>query len=134
MTPDTNNGSDNANPDALDLLMLREEVLQICFWYEGEGFGDQLTPKAVLPFMQANPKQVAKVFDELVLTGEMLAVDQHYAFSDDGKRKAARMFAETFTEFQLASHGECNAGCCDGDEPCTHDHDGHEHVHAHGHG
>ena len=54
-----------------------------------------------------------------------------YVFTATGRRKAGRMFFETFTEFQQASHGECNAGCCDGDEPCddpTHDH----HNHAHG--
>ena len=26
---------------ALDRMIVREDVLQICYWYQGEGFGDR---------------------------------------------------------------------------------------------
>lgn len=117
---------------ALDRLVEREEVLQICYWYQGEGFGERFTPQAVLPFLQSDAARVAEVMASLAETGEMAAEGAAYVFTDAGRRKAGRMFFETFTEFQQASHGECNAGCCDGEEIC--DHPGHDHGHGTGHG
>ena len=45
--------------------------------------------------------------------------ERGYAFKTDGRRTAARMFVETFIDFQQLGHGECQDGCCDGDEPCA---------------
>lgn len=115
---------------ALDRLMEREEVLQICYWFQGEGFGERFTPEAVLPFLQSDPARVAEVMASLVETGEIEAQGTACVFTEAGRRKAGRMFVETFTEFQQASHGECNAGCCDGEEVCIDP----SHSHAHGHG
>ena len=36
---------------ALDRIKRYEEVLEICYWYEGEGLGDSFTPAAVTPFL-----------------------------------------------------------------------------------
>ena len=118
--------------DALERLKEREEILQIGYWYQGEGIGTTLTPKAVLPFLQANPSRLAATFEALVESGDLRRLEGGYDFTPEGKRKAARMFTETFTDFQQPGHGECVDGCCDGDEPCE-THAGHGHVHAHVH-
>ena len=121
--------------DALERLKEREEILQIGYWYQGEGLGTTLTPQAVLPFLQADPFRLAKTFEALVESGDLRRLKGGYDFTPIGKRKAARMFTETFTDFQQPGHGECVDGCCDGDEPCeTHAHTGHAHVHHHAHG
>lgn len=119
-----------AGADALDRLIEREEVLQICYWYQGEGFGERFTPQAVLPFLQSDAQRVAEMMAELAGTGDLTAGPGGYSFTEAGKRKAGRMFFETFTEFQQAGHGECNAGCCEGEEVC--DHPDHDHGHAAG--
>ena len=121
------------NPEgALARLVEREEVLEICYWYKGEGLGDRLTPAAVLPFMASDPELVAEVFDLLVEDGDFVAENGAYDFTTAGKKKAARLFHDSFTEFQLGSHGECTAGCCDGDEECDHEHHGHGPLAGHG--
>ncbi len=121
--------------DALERLKEREEILQIGYWYQGEGLGTTLTPQAVLPFLQANPARLAETFEALVESGDLRRLEGGYDFTPEGKRKAARMFTETFTDFQQPGHGECVDGCCDGDEPCeTHAHAGHVHAHHHAHG
>ncbi len=121
--------------DALERLKEREEILQISYWYQGEGLGTTLTPQAVLPFLQANPARLAETFEALVESGDLSRFGSGYDFTPNGKRKAARMFTETFTDFQQPGHGECVDGCCDGDEPCeTHAHTGHAHPHHHAHG
>lgn len=121
---------------ALQRLKEREEVLQICYWYEGEGLGPTLDADAVLPFMASDPDLVREVFGLLLADGDLVPAARGYAFTEAGKKKAARLFADTFTEFQLGAHGECTAGCCDEDaaEPCEHQHHhahpGHGHVHG----
>jgi hypothetical protein len=121
--------------EALERLRQREEILQIGYWFQGEGLGSVLTPQAVLPFLQADPCRIAETFEALVESGDFERGDRGYDFTPDGKRKAARMFTESFTDFQQPGHGECVDGCCDGDEPCeTHSHAGHAHAgHSHGH-
>ncbi len=120
-------------PDAaLARLVEREEVLEICYWYKGEGLGERLSPQAVLPFMTSDPDLVAEVFELLVNDGDFSAENGAYDFTPAGKKKAARLFHDSFTEFQLGSHGECTAGCCDGDEECDHEHHGHGPLAGHG--
>lgn len=119
---------DKAMPDpeagerALDRLKQREEILQICYWYQGEGLGSVFTPQSVMAFLQASPSRVAETFNELVESGDFQRADRGYEFTPDGKRKAARMFVEGFTDFQQPGHGECVDGCCEGDEPCDAQH------------
>jgi hypothetical protein len=111
---------------ALARLVEAEEVLQICYWYQGEGFGDRFTPGSVMTFLQSDVESVAETFTKLSEDGLMVCENGAYAFTDSGRRKAGQMFFETFTEFQQGGHGECNAGCCDGDDDCEH------HGHSHG--
>ena len=110
-----------AGGNALDRLQVREEILQICYWYQGEGLGEELSPAAVMPFLTIERGLVTDIFETLVSDGALVKSGRGFGFSDDGKRKAGRLFVETFTEFQTGSHGECTAGCCDGDEVCDHD-------------
>ncbi len=103
---------------ALQRLQQREEILQICYWYQGEGLGDVFTPQSIMAFLQADPAQVAGTFAALVAGGDFARSDRGFAFTPEGKRTAARMFVEGFTDFQQPGHGECVDGCCEGDEPC----------------
>lgn len=125
--------ANKADSGALDRLIEREEVLQICYWYQGEGFGDSFTPQAVVQFLQCDVAAVEVAFALLVQEGELRDEGKAFVFSEKGRRKAGKMFFETFTEFQQGGHGECHAGCCDGDEPCPDHGAGHGHVHAHNH-
>ena len=104
----------------LDRLREREDVLQICFWYQGEGFGDCFAPGLVMPFLNSGQREVLHAFEALVASGELARQADGYILTDAGRRKAGRMFSETFVEFQQPGHGECQDGCCDGDQPCAH--------------
>ena len=110
---------------ALDAMVVREDVLQICYWYQGEGFGETFTPESVLPFLQSDIDSVRRVMAGLVDEGDLTRLGAAYSFTEAGKRKAGRMFYESFTELQMPTHGECNAGCCDGETECDHDHGAH---------
>lgn len=114
---------------ALERLKRREEVLEICFWYRGEGFGDVFTAGGLMPFLAADLPAVRCALEELVGEGHLQASEHGYAFTAAGRRKAGRLFAESFVDFQRPAHGECEGDCCGED-----DHGGeHEHHHHHPH-
>jgi len=106
-------------PAALDRLVSREEVLQICYWFRGEGFGDVFDAKGLQPFLNSDTSAIESTFADLVQQGDLDCVDsahRKYKLSDAGNKKGGRLFADSFAEFQNAGHGECAAGCCDGDD------------------
>lgn len=111
------NRSGNAN--ALDRLVDREEVLQICYWYEGEGFGKTFNATVLGPFLNCDPRATDTALKELVADGYLEPVStpiSGYRFTDKGKKQGGRLFADGFADYQKAGHGECAAGCCDGDD------------------
>ena len=105
-------------PDALTRLVNRDEVLQICYWFKGEGFGERYDPALLRPFLQCDEAAIATALHELVLQGDLQPVADvpGYCFTDKGRREAGRLFADGFADFQKQGHGECDAGCCDGDD------------------
>ena len=112
-----------AAPDqALERLRRREEVLEICFWYRGEGFGEVFTAGALKPFLNTPADEVEAALTELVVAGQMQAQARGYAFTDAGRRQAGRMFAESFVDFQRPAHGECEGDCCGEEEDHDHHH------------
>ncbi len=104
---------------ALDRLVNREEVLQICYWYQGEGFGDVFDASALQAFLNTDLAAIDATFDELVQQGDLETVHdsrRHFQLSAVGSKKGGLLFADSFSDFQNAGHGECAAGCCDGDD------------------
>ena len=108
-----------ASPDALTRLVQREEVLQICFWFQGEGFGDVFAPAALRPFLTCDEAPIAVALADLAEQGLLEPSGAGYRLTAEGRKSGGRLFAESFAEFQQVGHGECNAGCCDDEE---HDH------------
>lgn len=102
--------------EALQRMAHREEVLQICYWYQGEGFGDCYDAAVLAPFLQCDAAVIEAALGELAERGQLRADDGGYRFTDAGRREAGRLFADGFADFQKQGHGECDAGCCDGDD------------------
>lgn len=104
--------------EALRLLMQRDEVLQICYWYEGEGFGDRYDAEVLAPFLQCDRAAIEEALQDLAARGRLRAEGdgRRYLFTEGGRREAGRLFADGFSDFQKQGHGECDAGCCDGDD------------------
>lgn len=96
--------------------MNREEVLQICYWYQGEGFGDRYDAAVLRPFLNCNVPVIEVALRELKALGALQQEEGRYRFTDRGRQEAGRLFAEGFADFQKQGHGECDAGCCDGDD------------------
>lgn len=105
--------------DALDHLVNREEVLQICYWYQGEGLGDIYNAAVLNPLLNCDAEAIEFALKELAADGCLNPVSgptPGYRFTDKGKKQGGRQFADAFHDFQKQGHGECAAGCCDDDD------------------
>ncbi|PZR51382.1 MAG: hypothetical protein DI537_56875 [Stutzerimonas stutzeri] len=104
---------------ALDRLVNREEVLEICYWYQGEGMGEVYSAQVLEPFLACPTEVIDSALRELAEQGllELVAAPvRGYRLSIAGSKQAGRLFAESFADFQHPGHGECEAGCCEEDD------------------
>ncbi len=93
----------------------RDEVLEMLYWIEGEGFSGASTLDAIARFLTHNREAVARTLDDLVARGDTThsAVTGAYRLTDAGRREAARRFAEEFSPLLSQGHGECSDPNCD---------------------
>jgi hypothetical protein len=113
----TDIASSAATAPALQRLVNREEVLQICYWFQGEGFGDRYEAALLRPFLNCDEQAIHTALGELAERGDLESVGAGgYRFTAKGRGEAGRLFADSFADFQKQGHGECDAGCCDGDD------------------
>ena len=104
-------------------LLNKEEVLEICYWYKCEGFGEIFTAKALSPFLNLEAEQVDIILEDLCSSGNMKKFSQdQYKLTSIGQKQGGKLFIDSFKEMQQHGHYECLDGCCDGDDhsKCSH--------------
>lgn len=125
--------------EALRALFWRDEILQVMFWIQGEGFGDQVSPALLERFLGVDAQVGVRYLDKLVDEGLLLRNGDLYEFTDEGRRHGARVFADEFADLTKPGHGECGPDCwCHAspeeaeaclEERVGHRGDGHHHHH-----
>jgi hypothetical protein len=105
------------NDDAAGEGIAREdELLELLYWFEGEGFGGVATLDGIIRFISLTEPVVQRTLDRLVARGDV-ALDAHgaaaYRLTDTGRREAARRFAAEFAPMLSQGHGECSDPNCD---------------------
>lgn len=128
--------------EALRALYWRDEILQLMFWIQGEGLGDEVDPGQLERFLGVDAAVGLRYLDRLVDEGLLHRTEpDHYRLTPDGQRHGARVFAHEFADLTQPGHGECGPDCwCHQDpeeaEACvaarhehvSHEHSPHEHV------
>jgi len=97
---------------ALRAMFWRDEILQVMFWLQGEGFGDQVDAALLERFLGVEAEFGVQYLDHL--TEEALLVrgeDGRYALTASGRLLGARVFAAEFADLTKPGHGECGADC-----------------------
>lgn len=114
----------------------QDELLELLYWLEGEGFGGSSTIDGMARFM-AKSEDVVRV--TLVRLTELDQVTRNtasgeYRLTETGRKEAARRFAEEFASMLNQGHGECSDPACDchsnpgGAAEChARRHEGHQH-------
>lgn len=101
--------------DPLDDLFWRDELLQILFWYEGEGFGTDAAASDLRPFLGVEVAVVEHHLERLVAAGFASRGGEtplRYRLSEAGRAEGARRFADEFAGLTGQAHMECNDPNC----------------------
>lgn len=108
---------DDIEDSPLRALFWKDEILQIMYWMDGEGFGENAPASQILALLNTNEANLLyhlnKMVKEGVLESEAKLIERNslIALSPDTKKEAGRRFAEAFQGFQKAGHGECGPDC-----------------------
>lgn len=109
-------------------IALRDEVLELLYWLEGEGIGGSATAMAMARFLTCAEPELNRTLDALTARGDVVIDESSgdFRLTAIGRREAARRFAEEFAPLLSQGHGECNDPDCDclheGPEACHHAH------------
>lgn len=104
--------SEQPKSDALRALYWRDEILQVMFWIEGEGFGEDLDPATLERFLGVDAAIGVAYLDRLVDEGYLSRNNEgRYRLTPFGKEEGGRMFAAEFSDLIGPSHGECGQSC-----------------------
>ena len=92
-------------------LYWRDEILQLLFWIEGEGFGQQLEVEALERFLGLDAEAARKHLELLEREGLLEPAEGGYRLSARGRMEGGRMFAEGFADLTQPAHGACGPEC-----------------------
>lgn len=95
-------------------LARRDELLELLYWFEGEGFRGAASLEAITRFLADAEADVAAMLDDLLRRGEVIreADTGEYRLTEAGRREGARRFADSFAPLLGQGHGECNDPDC----------------------
>lgn len=98
--------------EALRALFWRDEILQVMFWIQAEGFGNEVDPGLLERFLGVEADISIGYADRLVDEG-MLSRNMQgsYRLTDAGASHGRRVFSEEFADLTKPGHGECGPEC-----------------------
>lgn len=101
--------------DPLDALRWRDEILQMLYWFHGEGLGEVVTPDDLVPLLGADVELVHGQLQRLVDDGYVTLAEgetERYRLTEWGIKEGGRRFVDEFAGLTGQGHGECNNPNC----------------------
>ena len=120
--------------DELEVLRVRDEVLQAMYWMRSEGLGDAPSAEELGRFL-AVPAATLEVFlDRFVADGHLERAGSGFRLSATGEEAGKRTFADEMAELTGSTHGQCDEDCWCHNSPeaaasCLEERRGHAHSH-----
>ena len=102
--------------DAGREIAREDELLELLYWFEGEGFAGAATLGGIVRFTSIDEPLVRQTLDRLIARGDVVldvSRGEEYRLSEPGRREAARRFAAEFAPMLSQGHGECSDPDCD---------------------
>ncbi len=119
--------------DELEVLRVRDEVLQAMYWMHSEAIATKPNAQELSRFLAVPESVLSSYLDRFVADGLLERdITGSYWLSDDGMQSGKRTFADEMADLTRATHGECDEDCWCHDSPeaaaeCLHDRTGHAH-------
>ena len=99
--------------DAGREIARQDEILELLYWLEGEGFHANATLAGLSRFLVHDEHVVRESVERLRARGYVTEVGGELRLTEPGRREAARRFADEFAPLIGQGHGECNDPTCD---------------------
>ena len=120
--------------DELEVLRVRDEVLQAMYWMHSEGISEAPTAVELSRFLAVPDTLLTAYLDRFVDDGLLEVNGGAYVLSADGMESGKRTFADEMADLTRPTHGECDADCWCHDSPeaaaeCLHERAGASHSH-----
>ncbi len=120
--------------DELEVLRVRDEVLQAMYWMRSEGLGDAPTAEDLARFLAVPAATLAVFLERFVADGHLESVAGGFVLSATGEEAGKRTFADEMAELTGSTHGQCDDDCWCQNSPeaaasCLEERRGHVHSH-----
>jgi hypothetical protein len=118
--------------DELEVLRIRDEVLQAMYWMRSEGLADSPTADELARFLAVPTGTLTPYLERFVADGWLEPAGSGYALTAPGEEAGKRTFAEEFADLTRPAHGECDEDCWCHESPeeaarCLEERTGHVH-------
>jgi hypothetical protein len=120
--------------DELEVLRVRDEVLQAMYWMRSEGLGNAPTAEELARFLAVPGPTLGAYLERFAQDGYLERSGDGYALSAMGQEAGKRTFADEMAELTGSTHGQCDDDCWCHDSPeaaasCLEERRGHVHAH-----
>jgi hypothetical protein len=118
--------------DELEVLRVRDEVLQAMYWMHSESISSEPTAVELSRFLAVPHTVLTAYLGRFVEDGLLETSGGRYVLTDGGMESGKRTFADEMADLTRPTHGECDADCWCHDSPeaaaeCLHDRVGTSH-------
>ena len=120
--------------DELEVLRVRDEVLQAMYWMRSEGLGDRPGADELARFLAVPAATLTVFLERFVADGLLTEAGGRYGLSGTGEEAGKRTFADEMAELTGSTHGQCDEDCWCQNSPeaaasCLEERRGHVHSH-----
>ncbi|MGH2982807.1 MAG: hypothetical protein ACRDK5_00910 [Solirubrobacterales bacterium] len=95
----------------LEVIRVRDEVLQAMYWMRSEGLADSPSPQEMSRFLAVPADTLNPFLDRFVADGYLEVDGGGYRLTPTGEEAGKRTFAEEFADLTRPTHGECDEDC-----------------------
>ena len=119
--------------DELDVLRVRDEVLQAMYWMRSEGLSEAPTAAELSRFLAVPAATLGPFLERFRRDGLLERDGAAYRLSAAGTEAGRRTFAEEMADLTGSTHGECDEDCWCHSSPeaaatCLEERRGHVHT------
>jgi hypothetical protein len=97
--------------DELEVLRIRDEVLQAMYWMRSEGLADACPPGQLASFLAVPAATLGPYLERFADDGLLAVGEGGFSLTEAGAELGKRAFAEEFAGLTGSSHGECDEDC-----------------------
>ena len=97
--------------DELEVLRIRDEVLQAMYWMRAEGLSEAPSGAELARFLAVPAATLAPYIERFAEDGYLEPSNGGHRLTDRGQEAGKRTFAEEFADLTKPGHGECDEDC-----------------------